>query len=62
MGTNHSLEKILSAGWMIEFYPKNSEGYGAYAWKPKLKSIFVVDEYSPANALKRLEEKIFDEV
>lgn len=62
MGINHSLEKILSAGWIIEFYPKDKDGYKLTAWKMGLNPIDISDEYSPSNAIKLLEEKIFDEV
>lgn len=62
MGINHSLEKILSAGWMVEFYPKDENGYSILAWKNGFNNFYASDEYSPSNAIKLLEEKIFDEV
>jgi len=62
MGINFILEKLARDGWQVIIYPRNNEQKCFYAQAEKDgKQIAVCDEYSPANTIKMLHERIYDE-
>jgi hypothetical protein len=62
MGITHWLEKFARDGWKIEIMPYTK---GDYPFRVEAvngeKRFDACDEYSPANAIKMLAEKIYDE-
>ena len=60
MGINHILEKLARDGWLVTLYPRSEKGFYAQAEKDG-NQIAVFDEYSPANTIKMLDERIYDE-
>lgn len=62
MGINFILEKLARDGWQVIIYPRNNEQKCFYAQAEKDgKQIAVCDECSPANTIKMLHERIYDE-
>ncbi len=57
---NRILEKLARDGWTVTIEAKKPDGYYVNAEKDGVH-IPAYDEYSPTNAIKILDEKIYDE-